>query len=483
MQDQIMNLKLFPIFILTILSGCTGVTYIHNPITDSKILANLGHPEYQVSQNAPKNIAVFFDGTGNNPNSATNIGHLYQFASNQSRTNNVLFYTSGVGTDYTSIIGLTTGLGFRKDIESAYGFLADYYASKADVIHLYGYSRGAFAARALAGLVHTVGLVDLSTFKNRGIRKKFLSDLFTVYKFPARYPRSKDCIIRNYVQKLFDIRRCAMEEFLRVNGVRVLPHGDRKSVKFAVVGLWDTVEALGGPDYYENPDETNTRYSDQICNMEMVLHAVSLHDNRAKTYTPILMTRNRLVRDCDGDRPAQLLKNFERVEEVWFAGDHSQLGGSESRGHLSGVSLNWMLEKTKHIGVGNASLFPKDARVHEQPLDFVKDAQRQSWFFRTFFLRRPRNIRCYAKLGTNKPDTEKYLTDGSAQHEIKIHESVRFRMKNLTIPASERPNAEGSLTQELPLREQWAQVASIAKDIEDYSFSESCPAVPIKYVR
>ena len=88
--------------------------------------------------------------------------------------------------------------------------------------------------------------------------------------------------------------------------------------------------------------------------MKQVLHAVSLDDTRATTYTPVLMTRNRLIRDCDN--PGK--KPFEKVNEVWFAGAHGDVAGSYAQGALGGVSLNWMLQQTKGTGVGGKSRAP-----------------------------------------------------------------------------------------------------------------------------
>ncbi len=419
-----------------ILIGCSGATKIHNPAYDEQILYNVGHQGLEnVPKNAigPKNVAIFFDGTGNDLNTTTNVARLYQLVINQDRSDISAFYTSGVGADGTGAIGLATGLGFRRDVQAAYGFLSDNYAGKKDKIHLYGYSRGAFSARALAGLVHTVGLVDLSEIKKRSVRERFLHNLFSAYKFPKSKPRAPNCTIRTgAIQEEIDLRRCATQEVLKKYDIK--PAYEHADVRFAVVGLWDTIETLGLPDWTDDPDETNHRYSDQICNMDRVFHAVALHDNRAGTYTPILMTRNRLVRDCESQAKSQ----FERVEEVWFAGDHAQVGGTENVGYLSGVSLNWMLKKTRDIGVGNTPLFPIGSKVYEQPYEYVKDVQKSSLLFRLTMKRQMRGVRCYTSEG--KRDD---LRDGSAVQIIKIHKSAMARKWAITIPAKMRQNTSG----------------------------------------
>ena len=198
-----------------------------------------------------------------------------------------------------------------------------------------------------------------------------------------------------------------------------------------MVGLWDTVETLGLPGRTDDPDNRNPNYSDQICNMDKVAHALSLFDNRAGAYSPKLMTRRKLVADCDD--PSDTL--FDKVEEVWFAGDHSQIGGTEPLGYASGVSMNWMLDQARHIGVGGQPIFPKKAAVYEDRSDFVKDAQGQSPLFR-LFPRRLREIRCYYEKSPepdwrrDEPSTWEY---SSAEHEVKVHRSVEERLTAGTV--------------------------------------------------
>jgi uncharacterized protein (DUF2235 family) len=482
-----MNAKFLLVALLVLLLGCGGVTKIHAPAADAILLAQSKDdhtPAEYVSRNKAMNVAIFFDGTGNSLNSTTNVGRLHQLVLNQDRKDIAVFYTSGVGADRTGPLGLATGLGFRKDVEAAYGFLSDHYQRHDDILHLYGYSRGAFSARALAGLVHTVGLVDLSAtaVRKRVDREKFLSDLFSAYKFPGKTAKSPRCMVRvDEPQESIDLRRCATKEVLKTYGVKVKQDANKQEfsfdrVRFAVVGLWDTVETLGLPNGRQEPDEYNHRYSDQICNMDKVFHAVSLHGNRATAYTPILMTRNRLVRDCNGASDPKIRKaHFERVEEVWFAGDHGQVGGTEDRGYLAGVSLNWMLGSAANTGVGTRPLFPKGASVHEQPLDFVKDGQGQSALFK-LFQRQLRTIGLYVQ-----PNTDRLLQKGSGQPcVIKFHYSVKQRQDApKVISAKQRPSYDGKIIAGLGRDELKAQIAA-TKTPEGLG---ACPAIKISYVK
>jgi hypothetical protein len=473
-----MQIKLVVLLLSFLLHGCGGVTKIHNPARDGMLLARDTldqETQYPAQRREPMNVAIFFDGTGNNLNSTTNVGRLHQLVVNQDRTDNVVFYTSGVGADRTGAIGLGTGLGFRKDVEAAYGFLSDHYQRPDDVIHFYGYSRGAFSARALAGLVHTVGLVDLSKLTTQKMREQFLTDLFTAYKFPARAPKAGDCTVRyNQLQESIDLRRCATKEVRRAYGIEVKPGGRHDEVRISIVGLWDTVETLGLPNGQQDPDETNWRYSDQICNIDNVFHAVSLHDNRATAYTPILVTRNRLARDCEeASDPKYRQVLFDRVEEVWFAGDHGQIGGTENMGYLSGVSMNWMLDKVAYTGVGDKSLFPEGAKVYQQPLDFIKDAEGQSLLFR-LFKRQLRTISVYTQ-----PDDDEHLNKGSATPcSVKLHVSVKHRQNAAkTISSKDRRLMDQKPMVELPIKVLSDQIEEI-----ENAASDGCPSIQIEYV-
>lgn len=450
------------------LTACSGVTRVHNPAADQVWPPQDALIPYDqgTKTTAAKNLAVFFDGTGNDFNTTSNVGRLYQLTINQDRTDIAAFYTSGVGADRTSVLGLATGLGFREDVQNAYRFLAENYAGPRDKIHLYGYSRGAFSARALAGFVHTVGLVDLENLSPQE-RDALIHKLFTAYKFARNRPPLPGCRIRwNASQQSIDERRCATKRVLQGEGIAVRFSHD--AVRFAMVGLWDTVETLGLPNGTDAQDQTNWRYSDQICNMDRVAHAVSLHDNRAGPYTPVLMTRLRLVADCE--TPGT--DHFKRINEVWFAGDHGQIGGTEALGYISGLSLNWMLDQASDAGV-KAPIFPATAAVYAPARDFVKDAEGQSLLFRTLFARQLRNIRCYGQLGS----PGQWRT-GSAVEGIKIHPSVAERLDGNPVRTSRRSPYDRKPVANLPGPEQVRQVTRIddatAKD-------EACADIPVRF--
>lgn len=412
----------------------------------------------RVSKDAARNIVFFMDGTGNDLNSATNVSRLHAMAKNQNRRDLVSYYTSGVGADSSFILGLATGLGIGRDVRNSYLFLVENYRGNSDVVHLYGYSRGAYAARIFAGFIYSAGLVDITKLPDgegkfrsttREERDALIASLYAAYKG------------KHGLQK----RRDRVEAVMRAHGLTRLVEPDEFT--FAAVGLWDTVEALGLPDRRENFDFPNRRYEDQVCNMDRVFHAVALDDNRATAYTPILMSLPRLWQSCTGAKRNQ---NGAHVKEVWFAGAHSDVGGGYSRGYLSGVSLNWMLDNVRNIGVGGVSVFPKSAEVYADPLDIIHDAEADNLGFRLVFMRRARDLQTYAAISGQK---------------LRLHHSVveRLRHKDGIMTAEDRLKKSGKPPKTLQAVTQAAIMDCIDMDRNSIRKTSDCGWLDIESSR
>jgi hypothetical protein len=357
---------------------------------------------YNEGPDAPtaRNILLFMDGTSNDLNSVTNVGRLYAMAANQNRRDQVIFYTSGVGADSSSIVGMTTGFGTQGDVRQAYRFLAEHWSGSDDSVQLYAFSRGAWSGRILAAFVYVVGIIDLRSVPGERAKNRIIDELYLAYKgqgltLQQRRERTEAVIARHGLT-----RRSS----------------DTMPFKFEVMGLWDTVEALGVQHFGERVDPKNQRYMDQLCNVEHVFHAMAIDDNRSTTYTPILMSRERLVRFCkQQERPDQF-------KEVWFAGAHSDVGGGYSSGFLSGVSLNWMLRQVRGKGVGGNGAFGPSAAVYENPYDIIHDAQDQNLAMR-IMVRQPRNLANY--LDENH---RQFGTDTGVGRFIRVHKSALDRI-------------------------------------------------------
>lgn len=381
--------------------------------TTTKIL------NYNEGPDAPtaRNILLFMDGTSNDLNSVTNVGRLYAMAANQNRRDQVIFYTSGVGADSSSIVGMATGFGTQGDVRQAYRFLTEHWKGPADRVQLYAFSRGAWSGRILAAFVHTVGIVDLTGIKDERAKNRIIDELYLAYK-------GQDLTLQQ--------RRERTEAVIARHGL-TRRNSDSMPFKFEVMGLWDTVEALGVQHFGERVDPKNQRYMDQLCNVEHVFHAMAIDDNRSTTYTPILMSRKKLMRFCERHEQPEQLK------EVWFAGAHSDVGGGYSSGFLPGVSLNWMLRQVRDKGVGGTGAFGTNAAVYENPYDIVHDAQDQNLAMRAM-VRQPRNLAEYLDA-----DHLQLGPDAGSRSFIRVHKSAldRLALDAPLVTANERvPHGE-----------------------------------------
>ncbi|WP_016955937.1 T6SS phospholipase effector Tle1-like catalytic domain-containing protein [Catenovulum agarivorans] len=361
-------MKLHSILFLLLLSGCSSSEFVYHPHkTNAKNIQ-------------PKKIAVFFDGTSNTANSATNVVKLYNLVTLQPRADIHSIYIKGVGTEgggFKQVVGMATGYGIGEDVRQAYHYLSSVYSPN-DEIYLFGFSRGAYSARILAGMIFTAGLVDINNLKNKDEQIKLIEKIYDEYKGDRPLKERQDSIAR-------------------MNLVVSQPR-----IKF--MGIWDTVEALGLPNRSEKIENVNSRYIDQLCNIDKAAHALSVDDNRAKIFTPISLTSKDLVKHCNTVSIDSL------VNEVWFAGAHADVGGGYEDTELSGVSLNWMIEQLDSSGI-----IPEGVRVLEDPLG--KSHNPSTGFFGLIYENRNRNLPHYIKhTGYNKG-------------KIKIHESVFERLK------------------------------------------------------
>ena len=359
-------LKRMPVLmIMLLLVGCSRMTAIkHIPKADN---------------DKPIKLAVFLDGTANDEGSHTNIAKLHNLASLQPSRNIRTCYLKGVGTD-GKVIGMAMGWGIGHDVREAYLFLAENYDhERGDQIFLFGFSRGAFAARILAALIFTAGIPDVSEIDGAG-RYDFMKKIYQAFKGKKSLAQRREA----------------------VSVVIGLPPVPRK-IEF--LGLWDTVEALGVPDYEEDWELPNSRYEDQLCNIKKAAHAVSVDDDRARIFTPILLTSRHLISEC------RHVDIDAVVDEVWFSGAHSDVGGGYLDTTISGVSLNWMLKK-----IALYNIVPDDAEVYSDYLDKTHDPEAGLWGL--IYRKRNRNLFAYAR-----------LNDYNA-NKLKLHRSVIDRLKD-----------------------------------------------------
>ena len=258
----------------------------------------------------PKNIVICCDGTGNQfGEQNSNVVKLYKALVCDAAQ--IAYYHPGVGTMgsrnaltgmaqwWTRILGLAFGYGISDNVADAYQFLMQEFGPD-DHVYVFGFSRGAYTARALCGLLHIVGLLTegneaLIPYAIRMVKRKRI-DFEVAADFKKTF--SRDC----------------------------KPH---------FVGAWDTVSSVGWVyDAVRFPFTRATKNPD----LNIVRHAISIDERRA------FFRQNSFG---DPHDPHQ------DVTEVWFAGVHSDVGGSypESKSQLSKIALRWMLGEAERAGL------------------------------------------------------------------------------------------------------------------------------------
>jgi hypothetical protein len=277
-----------------------------------------------------KNIILLSDGTGNGASSAfkTNVWRLYQALDicppPPSGLEQVVFYDNGVGTE-------TPGIGVARNVKSLYTFLCRNY-DPGDNIFLFGFSRGAFTVRILAGLILRCGVVTAPSEDELEQRVKLA---YAEYKRDAarRATATRPWLIMGHLlggsQKGRDTDRV---------GFNFKQHFPR----ITFIGVWDTVDAYGMPidelkegiDRYVWPMTLADRQLSD--NIDRACHALSLDDERP-TFRPVLWT--------------DPTKFPERLSQIWFAGVHANIGGGYPDDGLAYVTLQWIMDEAAQFGL------------------------------------------------------------------------------------------------------------------------------------
>ncbi len=344
--------------------------------------------EHSASDSTSRKIALFFDGTANDQVSETNVWKLFEIVRENGEA--TTFYVEGVGAK-NKVVGMASAWGIDRRVESAYQFLLERF-QPGDEIYVFGFSRGAYSARILASMLYHAGLPKLSG-RTMGYEPKAISKLvYDAFKC-STWSAYDHCASITSSQ-----RTDMIKDVLRSHGLE-----ESAPVPIQFLGLWDTVEALGWPDFEENVDVPNPRYGDQLCNVRSAAHALSLDDNRARIFTPILLTRNHLLADCSrSPDKQQLADNWkgilnEKVEEVYFAGAHADVGGGykDAVDKLSGVSLSWMMDRAIEAGLPIEQVVFDNHRLKQDPTACTHDAEGE-FPYGLLYKRRYRNVFGYA---------------------------------------------------------------------------------------
>ena len=309
-----------------------------------------------------KNIVMLFDGTWNKPaefqrdagsKCDTNVRRFYNsietFADDG--RDQVASYDFGVGTEWLNMVrGGAFGRGLDEHIRKAYEYLCQQY-EPGDKLYVLGFSRGAYTARSFVGMIRNSGLLNNAT-------PELLDRAYELY-------RKRD---------------------LSADSPEALAFRQQHSreIEIEFLGVWDTVGALGIP-LTALEDLNDARYAFHDTRLSRIVknafHALALDEGR-EAFKPTFFTQQS---DAGG----------QRLEQVWFAGAHADVGGGYQDQPLSNPPLRWMQERARECGLNLEVLSEATdetarcaeylANIHDSYRDFLGGtyAQHVSRYYRT----------------------------------------------------------------------------------------------------
>lgn len=294
-----------------------------------------------------KNIVLCSDGTGNSDTErrGTNVFKLYEAVdihghlSNVALPRQIAFYDDGVGTENFALlrmIGAAFGYGFAQNIRDLYTELVHVY-NPGDKLFLFGFSRGAYTIRALSGMIQYCGVLDRVRLESEQKLKKQVRKCWRAFR-KAAFPR----FITPWADRKRRTAKPPEDDKMEAETAQRRHElgSHRKPAEIAFVGVWDTVGAVGMPIDFLKPfvNWICPRKFDELTpgKVERACHALAIDDERA-TFHPELWNER-------GAPQGQ-------VEQVWFAGVHSNVGGGYAKHGMSLVTLDWMMNEAVGRGL------------------------------------------------------------------------------------------------------------------------------------
>lgn len=281
-----------------------------------------------------KRLVVCCDGTWNRPDQKypTNVTKvaIAVAPTDADGTEQRVFYHHGVGTHrFDRLRGGALGVGLSRDVCDTYEFLVKNY-EPGDELFFFGFSRGAFTARSTVGLVRNAGILRR---ENIGLVKQ----AYALYRNRknTHNPRGRESIL--------------------------FRHAYSHEPRITFIGVWDTVGTRGIPVGSSRlvkliNDRWGFHDADLSRSIDAAYHALAIDEKRG----PFEPTLWRIQHD-----PAVK----QEVEQVWFSGVHSDVGGGYEEHGLSDIALLWMVERARRHGLA----FREGAFVHEPTPDTEPD--------------------------------------------------------------------------------------------------------------
>ena len=340
-----------------------------------------------------KKIIICCDGTWNKPGqmdhgsvTETNVQRICKLIVENDVQH--IKYVTGVGSGKTwmnKFFGGGFGSGLNKKILEAYSHIVDLYEENAEIF-LFGFSRGAYTARSVAGFIRKCGILKKGN-------SHLMENAFGLY-------RSTDSEDIPASEKMTAFRK----EY------------SHPSLDIKCIAVWDTVGALGIPFSrfsVFNDDILELSFHDQKLSsyVQNAFHALAIDEKRKIFNATLWQERNNYKR-------LQTVK--QRIEQVWFAGVHTNIGGGYKDDKLCNISLLWMIDRVYECGLEFDRQKVVDEVVKKRDEQFAK-AESYTGFYK---LMNPFTRNVYARR-----DTYEMIHHSAIERFNK--ESAKYRPENL----------------------------------------------------
>ena len=374
-------------------------------------------------------LVVCLDGTWNNRDDGTNVIHHFALAVERpwpdanGKCNQTRYYDEGVGTGVLDgITGGGLGFGLEANVRAAYDWLVEHYCegdnpADSDEIYIFGFSRGAYTARSLIGFIGTFGLLRRGApisvnqlwdeycllGRKREGRTSFWDGIFG--EDPVNIRRINDLIVDPWNIDKFEARRKngAQAEINRMRGQlvddlntaeRLLVRWSRR-IRITYLGIYDTVGAMG-IDALAIPGlksklamHHNLRATTLV---QHCRHALALDEHRSSfNHTPLTHFIGHGEDEEDNQRMA--MKDDQattywaqrramwrrKIEQCWFAGAHSNIGGGYPDNELAQLPLEWLLEGARNAGLECSDITFSAPASMPKPRDSYAEFAKPFW--------------------------------------------------------------------------------------------------------
>jgi uncharacterized protein (DUF2235 family) len=318
-------------------------------------------PNFVGAEQRQKRLAIFLDGTWNSINSNTNVWRMRALCAAKSKDGKpqLVYYEVGVN----GFLGGVFGQGLDENIRLAYEWLVENY-NDGDEIFVFGFSRGAFTARALAGLIAIQGVLKAGS--PIGVTELF-----------DRYKKGNE----ESIWKLKEVQASGDTSKLTDQERWLLKYSQPADVK--VVGVWDTVGSVGiAAGNISGISRSEFDYLQTGLRIHMLngYHALAIDEHRPDFAPTIWDVHHRKDPNAVVAKPRPL----SGLEQRWFVGAHANVGGGYETDLLAQSPLRWMMKKAESHGLSFRSEVDLDGDAVPAPSTDSYSSFLSGWYAKAF---------------------------------------------------------------------------------------------------